>query len=99
MISSRGPIGPPSRRGKTSGDDSDESHDTVDSDNRKEWNYDRVLMEPLKNFCFETGDMFYNMTKRFSEAVLDYNEAYTALSEELKKFHKKWKELGDDYYK
>ena len=56
-------------------------------------------MEPLKNLCFETGDMFYNMTKRFSEAVQEYIEVYTALSEELKEFHKKWKELGDDYYK
>ena len=42
-----------------------------------------ILMEPLKNLCFETGDMFYNMTKRFSEAVQEYNEADTALSEEL----------------
>ena len=43
--------------------------------------------------------MFYNMTKRFSEAVQEYIEVYTALNEELKEFHKKWKELGDDYYK
>ena len=56
-------------------------------------------MESLKNLCFENGDMFYNMTKRLSEAVQEYNEVYTALSEELKGFHKKRKELGDDYYK
>ena len=56
-------------------------------------------MKPLKNLCFETGDLFYNMTKRFSEAVQDYNQAYTALSEELKGFHEKWKELGDNYYR
>ena len=56
-------------------------------------------MERLKNLCFETGDIFYNMTKRFSEAVQEYNEAYIALSEELKGFHEKWKELGDNYYR
>ena len=95
MISSRGRIGPPSRRGKILDDDSDESGDTADSDNRQHY----VLMEPLMNLCFETGDMFYNITKRFSEAVQEYNEAYTALGEELKEFHKKWKELGDAYYK
>ena len=61
--------------------------------------YDHLLIEPLKNLCFETGDMFYNMTKRFSEAVQEYNEAYTALSDELKGFHEKWKELSDEYYK
>ena len=93
MILSRGPIGPPSRRGKTLDDDSDESGDTDDSYNCQE------MMELLKNLCFETGDLFYNMTKRFSEAVQEYNEAYTALSEELKEFHKTWKELGDEYYK
>ena len=43
--------------------------------------------------------MFYNMTESFSDAVHEYNEAYTALSDELKRFHEKWKELGDDYYK
>ena len=99
MISSRDPVGPPRRRGKTSDDDSDESDDTTDSDNHQERHYDHLLREPLKNLCFETGDMFYNMTKRFSAAVREYNEAFAALSEELKGFHKKWKELGDEYYK
>ena len=70
-----------------------------DTNKRKEPNYDYVLMEPLKNLCFETGDMFYNMTKRFSEAVKEYNEAHKALSEELKGFHEKWKDLGDNYYR
>ena len=99
MILSRGPVGPPSRRGKTLDDDSDESDNTVDSDNRQDRNYDQVLMKPLKNLCFETGDMFYNITNRFSEAVQEYNEAYTALTQELKRFHKTWKDLGDEYYK
>ena len=39
------------------------------------------------------------MTRRFSETVQEYNEAYTVLSEELKGFHEKWKELSDNYYR
>ena len=70
-----------------------------ETNKRKEPNYDYVLVEPLKNLCFETGDMFNNMTNRFIEVVQEYNEAYTALSEELKVFYKKWKELGDNYYR
>ena len=94
----RGPVGPPGSQGYKPGDDSDDCDDDDISD-RTEQNYDHALLEHLRNLCFETGNMFYNITMLFSEAVREYNEAYTALSEELKRFHEKWKELSDDYYK
>ena len=88
----REPIGPSGLQGYKPGDDSDDCDDDDISDRKK-------LLEPLRNLCFETGDKFYNIIKLFSQAVREYNEAYTALSEELKRFHEKWNELSDDYYK
>ena len=58
-----------------------------------------MLIGPLKNLCFEAGDKLYNLTHRFTEAVEEYNEAYTQLSEDMKFYHQRWKELGDNFYK
>ena len=48
--------------------------------------------------CFEVGDFMFELKTNFSRAVVEYNVAYSRLSEHLRDYRKKWEKLSETYY-
>ena len=59
---------------------------------------DNLISNVIREFCFFTGQKFFNMTKKFNAAVDAYIEAYNSLEEHLRSYLEEWKSLHEDYF-
>ena len=59
---------------------------------------DKILHEPFKQLCYQTGKTIYNIKADIDAAIEDHNRAYTRLNKNFKEYMNQWETLGTDFY-
>ena len=59
---------------------------------------EKILHEPFKQLCYQTGKIIYNIKVETDASIKDHNRAYIRLNENFKRYMNQWETLGTDFY-